>query len=260
MTAAEPPRRSELAAHHRVGRGSRVVLLHGFTQTARSWGPLLERLPDLDAIGIDAPGHGDSSAVATDVSGTADLVARRIEPSVAIGYSMGGRIAIDLALRHPDVVRGLVVISGTAGLRTETERSERRDRDHALAARIEAIGVERFVDEWLAQDLFTTLPPALANRSDRLRNTDAGLASSLRLCGVGSQTSHWDGLGTLACPVLLITGSLDTKFCAIARDMAQAIGANATTKVIDGAGHTAHLEKPDEVATAISEWLADQRL
>ncbi|MBU3688043.1 MAG: hypothetical protein B7C54_09595 [Acidimicrobiales bacterium mtb01] len=248
------------ATVRRPGNSRHLAFVHGFTQTSRSWTPLLAALgDDIDATCLDAPGHGDSALVRGGVSRSATLVANRIReidrPTVLVGYSMGGRIALDLAVRHPDVLSGLVLIGATAGLRTEVERTERRQLDEELARRIESIGVEGFLDEWLAQELFATLAPELRDRGDRLRNTAAGLAASLRECGVGSQEPLWDRLSSLRVPVLLIVGELDTKFRAIAEQMRASIGANATIEVIGRAGHTAHLERPSDAAGVVRRWL-----
>lgn len=253
------------ATTRRPGNARHLAFVHGFTQTSRSWAPIINSLgDDIDTTCFDAPGHGDSARVRGDVTRTADLLAAQIREmareTVLVGYSMGGRIALDLAVRHRSTLRGLVLIGATAGLRTEAERVERRQRDELLAQRIEALGVTQFVDEWLAQDLFATLTEAQSNRDDRRRNTKAGLAASLRDCGVGSQEPLWDRLPTLDLPILLIAGELDSKFSGLAKEMKTAIGTNATIDFVRGAGHTAHLERPIETTAVIRRWLDDNRL
>src|SRR6266540_3831869 len=116
----------------------------------------------------------------------------------------------------------------------------------ALAAELERVGLERFLDRWLAQPLFATLPPERAGRAGRLANTTQGLAASLRLHGTGAQEPLWDRLATLRPPTLLITGARDQKFAGIAERMAKAIGPSATLALVPDAGHAAHLERPDE--------------
>lgn len=248
------------ATTRRPGNARHLAFVHGFTQTSRSWAPIINSLgDDIDTTCFDAPGHGDSARVRGDVTRTADLLATQIREmarsSVLVGYSMGGRVALDLAVRHRSTLRGLVLVSATAGLRTEAERVERRQRDEVLAQRIESVGVAQFVDEWLAQDLFATLTETQSNRDDRRRNTAAGLAASLRECGVGSQDPLWDRLPTLDLPVLLIVGELDSKFRDLAAQMKTSIGDNATIDMVRGAGHTVHLERPTETTAAIRRWL-----
>src|SRR5690606_23536537 len=108
-------------------------------------------------------------------------------PATYVGYSMGGRLALHLALARPDLVRRLVLIGATGGIDDEDDRAARRAADERLAAHLEQVGVATFVDEWLAQPLFAGLSPTAAARDERLANTAEGLASSLRLAGTGTQ-------------------------------------------------------------------------
>ena len=236
---------------------NRVVLVHGFTQTRRCWHPFDGLLAaSFECRSLDAPGHGDAAALALDVPSAAAHLARRGGDGVYLGYSMGGRLCLRLALDYPTRVRGLVLISASPGIVDAAERRARVLRDEALADRIQQIGVAAFVDEWLAQPMFAHLPPANAHRDERLRNTAAGLASSLRLAGTGVQEPLWDRLAELAMPVLVIAGSLDETYLAVGRQMVAAIGTNATFAEITAAGHSAQLEAPDATAQLVSDWLA----
>jgi 2-succinyl-6-hydroxy-2,4-cyclohexadiene-1-carboxylate synthase len=234
-----------------------VVLLHGFTQTGASWAPIVAELKGRSPIILpDAPGHGGSSQVRADLWRTADLLVGTVGgPALWVGYSMGGRTALHVALAHPDQVAGLVLISATAGIDAPDERAARRAADDELAARIQRDGTEAFLDSWLAQPLFRSLPPVSAGRKERLANTPDGLASSLRLAGTGSQGPLWARLGELrerSLPVLLIAGELDTKYRDQAVRMASAIGPCAGVLIVGGAGHACHLEQPRIVSAAIS--------
>ena len=165
---------------------------------------------------------------------------------------MGGRLCLHLALARPDIVERLVLVSATAASRTTTSARASRAADDALATSLERDGVDAFLERWLAQPMFATLAdPGL---DDRRRNVAAGLASSLRLAGTGSQQPLWDRLASLTMPVLVVAGALDTKFVAIAERMADAIP-DATLAVLDNAGHTAHLERPDVFVDLLGDWL-----
>ena len=115
------------------------------------------------------------------------------------GYSMGGRLALALALRIPQRVRRLVLVSASPGLADDGERAARRAADEALADRIEAIGVEAFAREWAAQPLFAGQPPevAAAAHADRLRRSAAEHAAQLRGLGTGVMPPLWERLGEL---------------------------------------------------------------
>ena len=237
------------------GVGERVVLVHGFTQTARSWHPIADRLTArFEVIAVDAPGHGGSAGVIADLPGAADLLVATGGAATYVGYSMGARICLHAALAHPDQVERLVLISGTAGIDDEAERASRRDADEALADSIERDGVERFLDRWLAQPLFATLPPATAGAEDRRRNSASGLAASLRHAGTGTQLPLWDRLGELAMPVLLVAGALDAKFVVLAQRMAGLIP-KAQLVAVPHAGHTVHLEQPERFLHALTHFL-----
>jgi 2-succinyl-6-hydroxy-2,4-cyclohexadiene-1-carboxylate synthase len=177
-----------------------------------------------------------------------------------VGYSMGGRLCLHLALARPDLVEGLIVLGATAGIDDPGERAARREADEALAADLERGGLDAFLDRWLANPLFAGLDPASAGLDDRRRNTVRGLAQSLRRAGTGTQEPLWDRLGELTVPVLVVAGERDEKFAAHGRRMAGAIGTSATFATVPGAGHPAHLEQPAAFVAILLGWLDTQAL
>ena len=217
--------------------------MHGFTQTGASWRPVVERLQG-DVVTPEVPSDFD-------LWGTAAALVEDAGRGTWIGYSMGGRIALHVALAHPSAVERLVLVSATAGIDDDTERAQRRGADEALADRVEAIGAKAFLDEWLGQPLLAGAP---ADRS--ARSHDAGaLASSLRLQGTGTQEPLWDRLGAITVPVLVVAGERDAKFIALAHRLADAL-ADAELAVVAGAGHTCHLERPEAFVEVLDDWLA----
>jgi 2-succinyl-6-hydroxy-2,4-cyclohexadiene-1-carboxylate synthase len=168
---------------------------------------------------------------------------------------MGGRYVLHVALRHPQLVRRLVVVSSTGGMDDPADRAARRGSDDALAARIETQGVPAFVAWWLAQPLFESLPPGAAGIEDRLANTEAGLASSLRLAGTGTQEPLWSHLHGIEVPVLVVVGARDQAYTAHGRRMVDCIGTNAALAVIPEAGHACHLEAPGAFLAAVQTFL-----
>jgi 2-succinyl-6-hydroxy-2,4-cyclohexadiene-1-carboxylate synthase len=245
---------AERLAAHRHGHGRRLVLVHGFTQTGRSWAPLAEHLATRhDIVAVDAPGHGGSATIEVDLVTGAALLGATGGRATYIGYSMGGRLCLHLAIGHPQLVERLVLISATAGIDDAGERAARRRSDEALATSLERAGLDAFLAGWVAQPLFAGLvEPGL---DDRRRNTVAGLASSLRLAGTGTQQPLWERLASFDAPVLLVAGRRDGKFVAAAERMA-ALFPHATVALVDSAGHTVHLEQPGEFRTLLDEWLA----
>jgi 2-succinyl-6-hydroxy-2,4-cyclohexadiene-1-carboxylate synthase len=241
----------------REGSGPRIVLLHGFGQTGRCWGPLAPALVAAghEVVRLDAPGHGGSAGVAADLPATGRLVAEVGGPAVYLGYSMGARMALHVATEAPGVVRALVLIGGTPGIEDDGERAARRAADAALAARIRSEGVDAFVDRWLALPMFAGLPPDGRFDDERRRNTAEGLARSLELAGTGSQRPLWDELAEIDAPVLVVAGALDEKYATVARRTAATVGSNARAALVPGAGHSAHLERPGPTIDLVLGWL-----
>ncbi len=240
------------------GQGRRLVFVHGFTQTANSWKPIAARFAaeGYQSIIVDQPGHGDSAEVRTDLPATAGLLTSMCDQAVYVGYSMGGRLCLHAALLHPQLVRGLALVGATPGIADERDRAARRDADERLADTIERIGVDAFLDDWLAQPLFAGLIVDDQQRADRQRNTARGLAASLRVAGTGAQASLWPRLGELDMPVLAIAGELDEKYAAIGRQIAATVPDGRFAEIA-GAGHAAHLQDPDQVVSVLRSWLHD---
>lgn len=249
-----------------AGLGPRLVAAHGFTQTGRVWGGLLADLAtDHQVVAVDMPGHGSSADVAADLVAGGELLARAGGRATYLGYSMGARSCLHLALARPELVDGLVLVSGTAGIDGADERATRRAADEALAAELDVIArsgqpgqLAAFIDRWLEGPLFAGIPAEAAGREERGRNTAAGLASSLRLAGTGTQQPLWDRMAELTMPVLVVTGGLDGKFTALGRRLVEAMGPNATHVVVPGAGHAPHLQQPGIVAASVRHFIADE--
>jgi len=245
-----------MLAHEVVGSGERLVFVHGFTQTRRSWDLIASELIDqYEVVTIDAPNHGESHDLNCNLANGADAIVDVGRVATYVGYSMGGRLCLNAALAYPESVKRLILISSTAGIDDPTNRAERIKRDEALASRIETIGVAAFVDEWLAQPMFAGLTPKTAQRDLRLTNTATGLASSLRLCGTGTQEPLLRRVSQLMMPVLVMAGENDTKFVALARQLVDAIGDNATLRIIPNSGHSPHLEQSKLFLEALREFL-----
>lgn len=236
----------------------RFVLAHGFTQTARSWHVIERlvraRLPGTETVAVDLPGHGAAPPPTdSDLWASATRLVNAGGAGTYVGYSMGGRVALHGALTHRHSVQRLILIGATAGIDDPDERRSRREADEQLADHIESVGVPSFIDEWLANPLFSGLTEATSLRADRLRNTAAGLAASLRATGTGTQTPLWNRLGEITCPTLVLVGEHDAKFTELGQRLVDRL-ADAELVVVADAGHSVHLEQPEATADAIVTW------
>jgi 2-succinyl-6-hydroxy-2,4-cyclohexadiene-1-carboxylate synthase len=255
-----------------TGTGPGVLLLHGFTGDMSTWQPFVNLWTGFTKILVDIIGHGGSEAppfperysmarAAKDLIELLDQLA--FDDVAVLGYSMGGRLALHLALEAPERVWALVLESASPGITDAKERYARVESDNALADDIERFGIEAFVDRWQAQPLFASQSRLSAEvferqREQRLASPPEGLANSLRGMGTGRQEYLAPRLGELTMPVLLLAGALDERYAALAASMAASI-ADATVEIIPDAGHAAHLEQPERFSDAALRFLRAHR-
>ena len=248
-----------MLSNKQFGNGPRAVLVHGFTQTHETWVDVIDSLKqNFEVIAVDAPNHGDSCDISLNLESGAKAIGEVGGNATYIGYSLGGRFCLTLALAEPQLVSRLVLISTTAGIEDKTLRSERIRNDEELARRIEQVGVNQFIDEWLNQSLFAGLNNETNQRGVRLKNTAIGLSSSLRLCGAGRQQPTWSRLKELTMPILVIAGANDEKYRRLAERLVSEIGDNATLKIVENSGHTPHLEQPEIFQDLLSNFISTQ--
>ena len=247
------------------GHGPSLVALHGFTLTGEQFSSFAEIL-GREVIAPDLPGHGESrnapSLFEDVVKAVCELTSSFGDPVPLAGYSQGGRLALAAALLCPRSVERLVLISATAGIEQEQLRRNRVTQDDALAARIELIGVERFINEWTTAGLTSTAGMEPADREQdrriRLANTAQGLASALRGYGQGVQPVVWPELQTLAMPVLVVAGADDARYADLAVRMAEQIP-QAELVIVSNAGHNPLVDNQGETVDAISAFLSGDR-
>ena len=233
-----------------------VVLLHGFAGTGRLWDPVAARL-DAERyrpLAPDIRGHGTAAARApVSFDGCVeDVLGLVAHPVTLVGYSMGGRLALMVALTAPERIERLILVATTAGIEDPAEREQRRVADEALATEMEQGSIEAFADRWTAQPLFAGTPPAAAAswRADILDNDPGALAAALRGLGTGAMEPLWDRLGELTMPATVLAGERDAKFRALGERLAQALPRGELV-ILDGAGHGIPREQPAAVAAAV---------
>ena len=245
-----------------------MLFLHGFMGHAGDWRGISTGLGErLFRVAVDLPGHGASLGMPPDrytMGGAAHSVLEvldgaGVDQSTVVGYSMGGRLALYLALRHPDRCAGLFLESASPGLEGAGEWAARRRADEEKAARLEGGDLRGFLHDWYRQPLFAPLArdEDLLRRTieDKTRNDPAELAKSLRGMGTGSQPPLWGDLPNLRVPALAVAGGLDEKFVGISRRMAS-LNAGMRVAVVPGVGHNVHTEAPGAYLSLLEAFLS----
>lgn len=246
-----------------------LLMLHGFTGSNKTFQESITHLEEhFSIVAPDLLGHGktdspDEIARYSIERIVDDLVTilqeLKIMQCFVLGYSMGGRVATAFASAHPEMVRGLILVSSSPGLAQKDLQESRVQADNRLADMLESEGIISFVDYWEKLALFASqevLSDELKKRIrlERLAQNPNGLAMSLRGMGTGKQPSYWNHLADFTFPVLLMTGSLDEKFEKIAQEMQQLIP-NSTHVTVQNAGHAVYLEQPNIFISQLTNWL-----
>ena len=225
-----------------------MLFIPGFMQRGDAWRPVAELLPErYPSTLLDHREHSFEGRL------------REIEESgadVLVGYSLGGRIALRAALRSPESYRALVLVGTTAGIEEGPLRVARTEADEKLASWIEAMPMEDIVGLWERQPLFADQSDALveAQRPGRLSQDPRSLALLLRTAGQGTLEPVWHELRSLELPLLAIAGARDDGYSRAAKRIAST-APNGRAAIVEDAGHAPHLQRPDEVADLVTEFL-----
>jgi pimeloyl-ACP methyl ester carboxylesterase len=250
------------------GRGSPLVLVHGFACGLRLWDPQVPAFAGRHRVlTYDVRGHGRSDAPADagdysqpisveDLRGL--LVCLGIRRAVVGGLSMGGNIALNFAIAYPAMVRALILADTGAG---SDGTAEWNASVHAFAEILDRDGVEAFADAALENPLFARYAargPAAARfiRSCITTHRARGLAHTARqvLARRPSIYSLEAALRGLRVPSLLVVGEHDAPCLRVHRFMAETIP-GARSLVLRGAGHLTNLEAPAAFNAAVRRLL-----
>lgn len=226
-----------------------VLFLHGFLGSPADW------------AGIAGAFDGVAASIPTcdDWEATLDALERTLRdlpaPRALVGYSMGGRLALGLALRGLQL-DALVLESAQPGLEGAAARRERREQD---ARRAHAIDTDfsAFLAEWYGSAFWASLrrePERFQAMLVRRRAEAARAAHHVTVLSPGAMPNHWPHLRELDVPTLLVAGALDAKYCAVA-SRAEVALPRARSVIVPDAGHNVHHERPTAFATAVRTFL-----
>ncbi len=247
-----------------------VFFLHGFGGSSNDWKEIFYLLDsEFQLIAIDLPGFGKSSKPKSDKFYQTDFLVQLIDEIlcelklaevVLAGYSMGGRLALQFAYKHPGKVKALILESASPGLKTKSERQKRIRSDAELISFINKNSLKDFFTSWQKLPLFASQKNLPVKKQSSIllnkinANSKIGLTNSLKNFGQGEMENLWNKLSRIKVSTLLLTGVLDTKYSAIQLTMNELLP-NSTHKIIDDAGHNLHLEKPEVFVNLIREFL-----
>ncbi|MFC2088483.1 2-succinyl-6-hydroxy-2,4-cyclohexadiene-1-carboxylate synthase [Calditrichota bacterium] len=248
-----------------------ILFIHGFMGSGTDWNVIFKHLSaEFYCLAVDLPGHGKSILNNTTLNYSMPNTAKSIVDFLQtndfqychlIGYSMGGRLAIFLAVNFPAFFKKIVIESASPGIKSITERKLRLEHDFDLADKLESVEFKDFLSDWYNQPIFYTLKNSryFANLiKARSENDPHELAKSLRKMSVGNQPSLWDELHTIKNEVLLVYGEFDNKYRNIVQQMKREIK-NAKITLIKNAGHNTHLENQIDYIKYVKKFLATTR-
>lgn len=246
-----------------------LIFFHGFTGSSIDWKNITPQInQDFSSFGIDLIGHGKSSSPKETEFYTSDSIVNQIynvvtgiikKKIIPIGYSMGGRAALSFAVKHPELLQGLILESTTPGIENEILRNERAARDEEIAEYIETHTMEEFTEFWMDMEIFNTLrrfseEKRKQMRESRISNSKTGLTNTLKGFSTGKMPALHKELGSIKAKTLLITGELDTKYTELNNKIVNQFK-NAEHTIIKNAGHNTHIEEEKKFTEAVNKYL-----
>jgi 2-succinyl-6-hydroxy-2,4-cyclohexadiene-1-carboxylate synthase len=246
-----------------------LLFLHGFTGSSEDWRTIANHVDKgFPSIGFDLIGHGKSASPQSEELYSAEAIADQIKnilditvkgKVILVGYSMGGRAALNFVVKYPEKVAALILESTTPGIKDNKLRKERVKSDGEVIQFIKTHTIREFIDYWMEKEIFNTQRRFSEEKRKRikeakLRNNPVGLINSLIGFGTGKMPPLFEHLNKIKCNALLITGELDTKFTKINKEILNLIP-DAEHKVIKNAGHNTHLEEPGNFIKELNQFL-----
>lgn len=242
----------------RAGSGPAIVLIHGVGLRSESWAGQMPALAErYEVIAVDLPGHGDSApfdvspSLADYVDRIADVIAGKDGPAVVAGHSLGALIALEIAIRYPDLC------AGAAALNAIFRRS--KQASDAVRARADSLPLDKIADpeptleRWFSVD---RNPDARQACRDWLLDADPASYKAAYTVFAASDGPSDEALRGLSCPALFLTGSEEPNSTPAMSEAMAALVPQGQSIVIPGAAHMMPMTHPDSVNAALLDFAA----
>ena len=220
------------------------------------WDDVRAALPEIETFAVAVKPASDWNSSIRQLT---ESVSHR---SILVGYSMGARLALGMALEYPDRFDGLVFISGNPGLESQAARDQRRDSDEQVARRIEEGHLDSFLEQWYRAEVFTGLPEELrrAEIKRKLSRDSNDWPAILRTHSVSQQPNYWPILGQLSIPTIAVAGERDEKYRQIMKRIESEFGSpTLSAKIVPHCGHMVHRENPEALIQIICDAIQARR-
>lgn len=238
-----------------AGVGARIVLLHGVGLRSEAWNRQIDALAArYHVTALDMPGHGDSAVRhgMTGVSDYADAVLETIDgPALVIGHSMGAMIALDLAVRALERVRGVVALNAVFERSPEAARAVQ-----ARAAELDGVTVADptgALNRWFGTD---DTPERAACHDWLCSVTQAGYKAAYTAFAHNPGPRRAD-LARLSCPALFMTGALEPNSTPAMSEAMAALAPKGRAIIVPGAAHMMPMTHPEVVNAALLDFAAE---
>ncbi|HNY31418.1 MAG TPA: alpha/beta hydrolase [Fibrobacteria bacterium] len=243
-----------------AGAGIPLVLVHGLPFQRGMWAPQLPVLGrKCRVLALDLPGFGESdlSSAPPSLDAWADDLASMVAhwkcgPVVLAGHSMGGYLALAFARRHPDLLRGLVMVASRATADSADAAANRR----SVAARLRSESPEFVAQSMLPRMVDSTNPsPDLVRSARELMNPLRAEGIAWAQLALADRIDSSNHLPTIRVPTLVVAGEHDAVVPLEETGIMAAQFAKGRLEVVEKAGHLPSFEQPKAFNSIMERWL-----
>lgn len=238
-----------------------LVFLHGLLGDEKEWLQIVDALPAYDVLCLALPGHGyNREVIVNDFSQTIKWLDTTLQEQIGnrdfilIGYSLGGRIALNYAYSNASYelfqkkqlsmfryLKGVITEGAHLGLQSASERQKRYSNDQLWAEKFAKERLKQVLEQWYQQTVFHSLNQEMRSQLCQLRSQSLdgkSIAKMLMATSLNLQEDLRDNIKSSSIPLFYLCGEYDEKFTSIAKDN------GLIYQIVNKAGHNAHRDNP----------------